>query len=185
MSRVSQEQAAANRAKVVAAASALFRRKGFEGTGIDELMAEAGLTRGGFYGQFGSKDELAGEACTHAFEGAERIWNGLDTENGSGRLGRLAEFYFETKPAGGECPMATLGGDAARAPVGGPLRRAFTEGLRRLARVMGRDRSDDRALALLAAMVGATMLRRASEDGALADAIDAAVLRLANETDRT
>ncbi len=184
MSRVSREQAAENRARVVAVASALFRRQGIENVGIDELMSEAGLTRGGFYGQFGSKDDLAGEACAHAFEGAERIWNGLDASDGAGRLQRLAEFYFAPKPAGGECPMATLGGDAARAPSGGPLRRAFTDGLRRLARVLTGERADDRPLALLAAMVGAAMLRRASEDTDLADAIDAAVLRLAAEADR-
>lgn len=180
MSRVSREQAATNRAKVVAAAASLFRRKGLEGVGIDELMAEAGLTRGGFYGQFGSKDDLAGEACSYAFDGAGQIW---DEFAGQERLSRLAQFYFAPKPPGGECPMATLAGDAARAPTGGPLRRAFTGGLQRLVQAIKRERPDDRALALLAAMVGAAVLRRASEDGPLADAIDGAVLGLAAEAD--
>jgi TetR/AcrR family transcriptional repressor of nem operon len=184
MGRVSRERAAENRAKVVTAASSLFRRKGFDGAGIDELMAEAGLTRGGFSGQFGSKEVLAGEACTHAFESAEHAWRAVAAGDVAGRLPRLTEFYFAPKPPGHDCPMATLAGDAARAPAGGPVRRAFTAGLRRLASLFagGGEKPDDKALAILAAMVGAAVLRRAGDDAALADSIEAAVLRLAAET---
>jgi TetR/AcrR family transcriptional repressor of nem operon len=180
MARVSREQAAENRTKVVAAASSLFRRKGLDGVGIDELMAEAGLTRGGFYGHFGSKDILAGEACAHAFDRAERAWDAAAHGNPAGRLHRLAEFYFALKPPGQDCPMATLAGDAARAPAGGPVRQAFTAGFRRLAKMMTAETTNDEALAVLAAMVGAAMLRRASDDAALADSIEAAVLHLAS-----
>ncbi|HLZ65830.1 MAG TPA: TetR/AcrR family transcriptional regulator [Aliidongia sp.] len=183
MSRVSREQAVENRKSVVAAASALFRRKGLDGTGIDELMAEAGLTRGGFYGQFGSKDELAGEACTHAFDGAERAWQDVIDGNAPGALRRLADFYFTPKPPEWACPMATLAGDAARAPAGGPVRRAFAAGLRRLVDMVADKPRDDRALALMAAMVGAAVLRRASDDAELPDAIEAAVLSLAAAAD--
>jgi TetR/AcrR family transcriptional repressor of nem operon len=183
MSRVSREQAAENRAKVVAAASSLFRRKGLDGASIAELMAEVGLTHGGFSGQFGSKDVLAGEACAHAFDGAERAWTAAGGTDDAGRLGRLAAFYFTPKPAGQDCPMATLAGDAAREPVGGPLRRAFTDGVHRLARATAGDARDDKALAVMAALVGAAVLRRASDDPALADAMEAAVLRLAQATD--
>jgi TetR/AcrR family transcriptional repressor of nem operon len=179
VSRVSREHAAENRAKVVTAASSLFRRKGLDGVGIDELMAEAGLTRGGFYGQFGSKDALAGEACAHAFETAERALDVAGQGSATGRLHRLAAFYFTRKPPGHDCPMATLAGDAARAPMGGPVRRAFTAGLRRLTRTFAGEARDDKALIVMAAMVGATMLRRASEDPVLADSIESAVLRLA------
>jgi TetR/AcrR family transcriptional regulator, transcriptional repressor for nem operon len=179
MGRVSRERAAENRSKVVAAASSLFRRKGLDGVGIDELMAEAGLTRGGFYGQFGSKDALAGEACAHAFDSAERVWSAVGGADPIGRLHRLAAFYFAPKPPGYDCPMATMAGDAARVATDGPVRRAFTAGLRRLTRVFAGEQPDDRALAVMAAMVGAAVLRRASDDPALADSIEAAVLRLA------
>ena len=200
MGRVSREQAAENRAKVVVAASTLFRRHGMNGVGIDDLMAEAGLTHGGFYGQFGSKDVLAGEACTHAFDAVERAWNVAGKGDAAGRLQRLADFYFAPKPPGADCPMATLAGDAAHAPAGSPLRRAFTTGLQRLARLIAgraaagnghalhgdcaeRDDNgmelDDRALAVLAAMVGAAVLRRAGNDKALATSIESAVKRLA------
>jgi TetR/AcrR family transcriptional repressor of nem operon len=179
MGRVSQEQAAENRAKVVAAAASLIRRKGLGGMGIAELMAEAGLTHGGFYAQFGSKDALAGEACTHAFDTAGRAWEAAGRGDPAGRLHRMTAFYFEPKPPGQDCPMATLAGDVARAPAGGPLRRAFTAGLRRLVTLVAGETPDDRALAVTAAMVGAAVMRRAGDDAALADAMDAAVLRLA------
>ena len=184
MSRVSREHAAKNRAKVVAVASTLFRRKGLDGIGIRELMAEAGLTQGGFSGQFGSKEALAGEACADAFDGAERDLRAAIKGEDAGRLHRLAELYFSSDPPGDNCPMATLAGDAARAPAGGPMRQAFTAGLRRLAHAIAGEKPDDKGLAIMAAMVGAAVLRRASDDAALADAIEAAVLRLAG-TDGT
>ncbi|NPD68814.1 TetR/AcrR family transcriptional regulator [Lichenicola cladoniae] len=195
MGRVSQEQAAENRAKVVATAASLFRERGLEGVGIAELMAEAGLTHGGFYGQFGSKQELAGEACAHAFDSTERAWSSVAVGQAAGhdtnRLRRMAEFYFTPRPPAAGCPMATLAGDSARAPAGGPVRRAFTAGLRRMADLVARtprqpvagpdDAWDAHALAVMAAMVGALVLRQASDDPELGDAIERAVMRLAGE----
>lgn len=195
MGRVSQKQAAENRAKVVATAASMFRARGLDGVGIAELMAESGLTHGGFYGQFGSKQELAGEACAYAFESTERVWTSrVASEAGdeADRLRRMAQFYFEPKQAGLGCPMTTLAGDAARSPAGGPVRRAFTAGLRRLADLAActpRHRPgiepdeawDAHALAVMAAMVGAVVLRQASDDPELGDAIERAVLRLAGD----
>src|SRR5262252_8296783 len=70
--RVTREKAAESRARIVATASRLFREKGFDGVGLDAIMKEAGLTHGGFYGHFTSKEDLAAEAVAHALErGAE------------------------------------------------------------------------------------------------------------------
>jgi len=66
--RVSREKAAENRERIVDTASRLFREKGFDGVGLDAIMKDAGLTHGGFYGHFGSKDDLAAEAVTWALE---------------------------------------------------------------------------------------------------------------------
>jgi len=66
--RVSREKAAENRERIVDTASRLFREKGFDGVGLDAIMKDAGLTHGGFYGHFGSKDDLAAEAVTRALE---------------------------------------------------------------------------------------------------------------------
>src|SRR5882672_2505623 len=64
--KVTREQAAANRDRIVEAAGALFRRHGFDGIGVADIMKAAGLTHGGFYGHFASKEDLAAEACAHA-----------------------------------------------------------------------------------------------------------------------
>jgi TetR/AcrR family transcriptional repressor of nem operon len=64
--RVTRERAAENRARIVDTASRLFREKGFDGVGLDAIMRGAGLTHGGFYGHFASKDVLAAEAVPWA-----------------------------------------------------------------------------------------------------------------------
>src|SRR5258708_37361157 len=66
--RVSREKAEENRERIVETASRMFREGGFEGVGVDAIMMGAGLTHGGFYGHFGSKDDLAAEAVTRALE---------------------------------------------------------------------------------------------------------------------
>src|SRR5260221_14448270 len=64
--RVSRQKAAENRERIIDAAGALFREHGFDGIGVADIMKAAGLTHGGFYGHFESKDDLAAEACTAA-----------------------------------------------------------------------------------------------------------------------
>ena len=68
--RITRRQAEANKARVVESAAALFRAKGFDHVNIADLMQAAGLTHGGFYNHFGSKDALEAEACAHIFEKA-------------------------------------------------------------------------------------------------------------------
>src|SRR5262249_60320347 len=72
--RVTREQAAANRERVLDAASMLFRRHGFDGIGVADIMKAAGLTHGGFYGQFASKEELAAEACARCHADPWTAW---------------------------------------------------------------------------------------------------------------
>ena len=71
--RVSREQAAANRERIIDAAAALFRAKGFDGIGVADIMKAADLTHGGFYGHFASKDDLVAQASrrTHGALGGE------------------------------------------------------------------------------------------------------------------
>ena len=61
--RVSREQAAENRDRIIDAAGRLFRERGFDGIGVANLMKAAGLTHGGFYGHFESKEDLEVQAC--------------------------------------------------------------------------------------------------------------------------
>lgn len=183
--RVSKEQAAENRRRIVEVAGALFRERGFTGIGVADLMKEAGLTHGGFYGHFASKDDLAAEACALALSKAAERWGTFADEAGGpdAPLAAIADFYLSAAhrdaPASG-CPIAALGVDAARQD--GPVRRVFTEGLRPFIEVLGRlvpGRSKaarrETALATLSAMVGAVILARAVDDAALSDDILAAV----------
>src|SRR6202171_634726 len=70
--RQSREVARATRQKIVKAAARAFRKQGFAGIGIADLMARSGLTHGGFYKHFASKDALAAEACSSALEASRQ-----------------------------------------------------------------------------------------------------------------
>jgi TetR/AcrR family transcriptional regulator, transcriptional repressor for nem operon len=167
--RISKEEAAANRAKVLAAAARLFREKGVDGIAVAELMQAAGLTHGGFYNHFESKEDLAAAAFREAFSAAVAHY-----------VGRYLAADTRDAP-GTSCPMATLGTDAAR--HGSELRGAFAEGVRRyieaFAKIMPGEASDPRAEAItvLSTLIGALTLSRAcvGADDALADEIIATV----------
>src|SRR3981081_147115 len=72
--KVSREQAAANRERIVEVAGKLFRERGFDGIGVADLMKAAGLTHGGFYGHFKSKDDLAAQACGRVLAHSSQRW---------------------------------------------------------------------------------------------------------------
>src|SRR3569833_2420675 len=82
MARVSQAQARENRDRVVRTAARLFRERGVEGVSVSDLMAEAGLTHGGFYKQFPSKEALVAEATGQAFGDLGARLTALDERHG-------------------------------------------------------------------------------------------------------
>src|SRR6476661_5109904 len=134
--RITKETTAANRERVLEAAARLFREKGVDGIAVAELMQAAGLTHGGFYNHFESKEELAAAAFREAFAAAvNRVERQAAEADRRGRDSAFAHYvgrYLapETRDAPGtSCPMATLGTDAAR--HGSELRGAFAEGVRR------------------------------------------------------
>lgn len=172
--KVSREQAERNRDKVVDTAARLFREHGLGGVSIGEVMRESGLTHGGFYKQFVSKEALAAEACRHALDRSADRWRGIvgATAEG-GALAAIAQDYLSIRnrdaPETG-CALAALGPDSARR--GGELAAAFRGGFEELAGILeqaGADRAD--ALARLAQMVGAMVLARAVDDAALSEEI--------------
>lgn len=188
MGRVTKEQAAKNRQLVVEGAARLFQQHGLKGIAIADLMAEAGLTHGGFYRQFASKDEIAGEACAHSMHRAAQHWQSIAARHlPRDRLGAIVESYLSAEAAVHKCPMPTLAADVAREEPGSPVRKAFTVGVADLARVLAACEPSDenapprreRALGLLAAMVGAVALSRAIDDEAFAKEIANAVRHLA------
>ncbi|MDH4571410.1 MULTISPECIES: TetR/AcrR family transcriptional regulator [Salinicola] len=178
MSRVSKERAALNREAAVVAASALIREKGLNGIGVRELMASVGLTQGALSKQFGSKEQLAAEACRHAFESASEALSAAAGASDADQPRRLTAFYLEPKAADRSCPMAMLSSDAARCPQASAFRQAYDEGLSAMITdFTGNPPSRDR-LALVAAWVGAALLINATQDEALILQIRQAVEQL-------
>jgi len=186
--RISRETAEANRARVLAAAARLFREKGVDGIAVADLMKEAGLTHGGFYNHFGSKEELAAAAFGAAFAAAiERLQRKIAKAGPRGRreaFEHYVERYLarETRDRPGlSCPMATLGTDAVR--HGAALKEEFAGGVRRYLELFAElmpskgSRGRREAIAHLSALIGALTLSRscAGADDTLADEMLATV----------
>lgn len=176
--KVSREQAAQNREHVVDIAATLFKTHGFDGIGVADLMKQAGMTHGGFYGQFASKDELIAEACMHAFGISHRRWQ-RDVDSTPDPLAAITARYLSARhrdhPDYG-CVLTALAADAARRPRS--LRKVFSGGLLPFIEMLGRllpgrnkAARRDKALAAMASMVGAVVLARAVDDNALSDDI--------------
>ena len=153
-------------------------------------MKAAGLTHGGFYGHFGSKEDLAVEACERVLARTTEIWPAIAAKNPEAPLKGLLDRYLTARHRDGPgegCIYAALASDVARqnSPA---LRRTFTTALRplidTLVRIVpGRSRGARRqkALACLSAMVGALILARAVDDAELSDEILAAARALWGE----
>jgi len=175
--RVTREQAAANREKILDVAGTLFRERGFDGIGVADIMKRAGLTHGGFYGHFASKDDLAAEITARVLgrDGwLERLTGKPDPSSAEVVRAYLSPRHRDD--AGRGCLFAALGSDVVRQPRS--VRRAFTEGLRRRVDVLrrlvpGRSAAARRqkALATMAGMVGALILSRAVDDPRLSEEI--------------
>jgi TetR/AcrR family transcriptional repressor of nem operon len=174
MPRVSKQQSLSNRATITQTAARLFREHGIQGISVADLMAAAGLTHGGFYGHFASKDALAAEACSLAFENSAQRWRqrlaGIAAPDAAKAL--LVQGYLSSKSRddpGISCPASSLAGDVAREGSGAAVRAEFASGIEALVEILGSlqhtgNPAGDRheALADLATMVGAQLLARAT-----------------------
>ncbi|MFJ9690901.1 TetR/AcrR family transcriptional regulator [Kitasatospora sp. NPDC101183] len=174
MARASKADAERHREEVIAATSKLVRTHGASGVSVPQAMAAAGLTHGGFYRHFSSKEDLVARACRAAF--TERTTAMDDLTKDEFLAAYLSTPHRDNPHAG--CAAAALAADASRAAPDDPLRESFTEGLRELAdklsRMDGATPGDDSALADLSAMVGALVLARACADEELSERILAA-----------
>ena len=119
--RYSPEQKAETHAQIIAVASRLFRERGAEGNGIGSVMKEIGLTKGGFYRHFKSRDHLYIEAIAKAFsEMGDSMVAVAEAAPKGQQLKALIEHYLSVRhlnAPGFGCVMATLGSDIARQPV--------------------------------------------------------------------
>lgn len=182
MGRSSKEQAEQNRILIVEKASELFRARGIDDVSVSDVMKAAGLTIGGFYKHFDSKEALAEEAARLAFNNSSRGWAVIAARDETNAQKKIAEHYFIPKNGSSRCPMMALGGDLMKNEHPG-LTADSARGIRTLlsAFVSGdaenREITDDsKKLALFAAMVGANYLSEISEDAELSEKLKAAVL---------
>src|SRR5258708_25716257 len=116
--RKSREEAAQTRKRIVTAASEKFRKNGIVATGLNDLMSAAGLTHGGFYKHFESKDQLIAEACAEAVGSLTEMMTAVAADKPSkGGLEVIVAKYLSTAhrddPSHG-CPLAGLGSELAR-----------------------------------------------------------------------
>lgn len=167
--KVSREQMAINRQRLLEIASRRFRERGFDGVSVAEVMREAGLTHGGFYGHFASKEALAAEAATHALRQTAERWKSTLENRGMEGLERIVDAYLSRRhldSPGTGCAIAALGPELARQSE--PVRSAFAIELEYLVDALagfmpGADTAErrSRALPLMAQMVGAIVMARA------------------------
>jgi AcrR family transcriptional regulator len=167
------------RERILKSARRLFNRSGFAAVTIDEIMGDAGLTRGGFYNHFETKEELYAEAIRQFICDGPEAWQRayIDASAQGPELAKmivdayLSKEHFEDRD--GSCPMIGLPSDAARAGEG--VKAAYREVLQMMAGAFEANlRSEERsarqrALALVALCVGGMVLSRAIDDPILAD----------------
>lgn len=168
--KVSREQVARNRGRILDEAGRLFREKGFDAVSVAEVMKAAGLTHGGFYGHFASKDDLIAQTLAHVLA--------VDAGKGAGLEpymdAYLSPWHRDNAATG--CPTAALASDVRLQDCA--ARAALAQGLRsqinRISDALPDIEADDRrrfAIGSWAAMVGAVVLARAIEDRAFSDEI--------------
>ena len=166
--RVSREQSDINRNSIIAISSQLFRERGLDGVSLKDIMSAAGLTHGGFYGHFSSKDELEAVACEQAFENSRAAIAGQDI----GDFSQLVEHYLSPEHRdrlGSGCPIAALATDIQRKGQDKPVYKTYISGVKDMAEQIRniQDGSTDAAitdkhLMQFALMAGALILARAT-----------------------
>ena len=182
--RKSKSETAETRKRIVEAAAKAFRKQGIAATGVAEIMASAGLTHGGFYRHFSSKDQLVTEALAATEKNLLR-----DSREAAGQGPKamlevcqdyVTQAYRDNVEDG--CPLAAMGSELVRADDA--TRHAATSSFRRIVETMApfmhaQEDADglDTALSLLTSMVGALTIARMVDDPALSDRILATARR--------
>jgi len=178
--RKSKQDASETRKRIVQTAGEEFRRRGIGETSLADVMSAAGLTHGGFYRHFDSKDQLVAESCAVALEAmTQKIADAVSANAGQSVLESVAAIYLSPghrdHPAAG-CAIAALGSEVAHAAS--DTRAAATEGFLKLAGILAGEWKEcppevaqSRAMAAVATMVGALMLSRIVTEPVLSSAI--------------
>lgn len=190
MKKAETKQNSSNRkeithARIVETAARAIRRSGYDGTGVADIMKEAGLTHGGFYAHFASRDAMLAEAAAQAGEGTIAIFKQILTEvPGEKALHTLMQEYLSNEHMANfetGCSIAALGSEMPRqAPE---VRNASTSRIKEILGLIEKRLSVDqpeaheKALVMFSTMVGTLLLARAVDDPELSEAFRQAALK--------
>ncbi|MFJ1254133.1 TetR/AcrR family transcriptional regulator [Cupriavidus sp. CuC1] len=171
----SKAETAETRRRIVEIAVREFRRNGIHATGVSEIMAAAGLTHGGFYRHFASKDQLVAEACAASMESLVQTAEAAAEGGTEAFLNHIRDFLsaeYRDDRLGG-CPLVALGSELARADD--DARRAASNGFRGLIDVISEyfdsEEAKGGAIFTLSAMIGAVTMSRIIDDPQLSNQI--------------
>jgi TetR/AcrR family transcriptional repressor of nem operon len=178
--RYSKDHKAETHERIVKNASVRLREGGAASLGVAELMKDAGLTHGGFYAHFASRDALISEAFAHAMQQATGRWRKRAEQAPEGkRLASIVNGYLSTEhrdDAGNGCALPSLGVEASRANP--KIRKAFTNKLEEMVEVIAEQFHDlppkaarREAIAVVSTMMGAMILARTAGTGEFSDEI--------------
>jgi len=178
--RVSQAEKEKSHQRILDSAARLIRERGVDGAGVAEVMKDAGMTAGGFYRHFSSKDELVGAALEAAFtQSLDRLVEADDPGQAAEAVADFERFYLSATHVdnpGYGCPIAALAGELKSSP---PLKTPMTAGIEatidRLAAGLTGSPAERRSQAAthIAMMAGAVMIARSSEPAVGQFVIDA------------
>lgn len=170
--KVSKEVMATHKEQIIAAAARRFRERGFSGISVADIMNEVGLTHGGFYRHFSSKDELVAIASLRAISETIAKWRKVTEEAPGDRLEALVNSYLSLRhhdhPETG-CFFAALGGELSRQPssvkeVAADGQRQCVDFLSGIAPGKTKVLRRKQAIVALASMVGGMILARGASD---------------------
>ncbi len=186
MKRATPKSKEATHERIVEAAARAIRRTGYDGTGVADIMKEAGLTHGGFYAHFASREAMLAEAADRAGSESVAMMERIGaTAPPSKALQAMMEAYLSKAHVEGVetgCATAALGSEMPRqAPE---VRRAATRRIKEMIDLVARQSPDwgqpsahERALVTVATMVGTLVLARAVDDPRLSEALRKAALK--------
>jgi len=168
--------------RIVRAAARAIRKHGYEGLGVAEVMKEAGLTHGGFYAHFDSRDALLAEAADQAgAESSEILSRAVRDAKPGAELDALIDSYLSDQhlhaaEQGQGCAIAASGCDVPRQPL--EVRRSASRGIKDLIGLIerqtpgwGKAGSRDKAMAILACLVGTLLIARSVDEPRLSRAM--------------
>jgi len=175
--------------RIVEVAARAIRRSGYAGTGLADIMKEAGLTHGGFYAHFKSRDALLAEAWNHAGAESAALAARVTSAAPPGQeIQAIMQAYLSPEHISAietGCPVSALGSEMPRQSPA--VRRAATIHIKEMIDLIARQLPDwgqpqahQQAMALLCALIGTTMIARAVDDPALSEALRAATMKQFN-----